>query len=358
MIKTNISLLLMLLIIMVLIIPFLVLNSCAARSGKVSSEPTPLPDLNAVTLSGLKGSPDNGILLPAALDELAELERSGGFVPGLGLTESKLREEAGDYSGAVLAVYKELSWAYAMGAGDVTRESIRQGLEKLLEEDTPFVPEARKEIIETVRAILAYCDGHYDIAEELFIKLYGKEKEVDSFSRFMILVCALEKGTAEREERSTYGAIRARYAGFPEYWYRYARSENAIGINALSESMKDTAMAAHAERCINLAPEGPYAAECRIILTKTMGLKTEDAPALRTRFEIETAVAEAVNQRNPELLLPLLPLAALPDNPSTLYASGAMRALASESLFRAWFTVEAGKARGRLAERLLYISRG
>jgi len=79
---------------------------------------------------------------------------------------------------------------------------------------------------------------------------------------------------------------------------------------------------------------------------------------LKTRMEIETAVKEAVNQRNPELLGPLLPLAALPDNPSTLYASGAMRALAAESIFRSWFSAEAEKARGRLAERLQYISRG
>jgi uncharacterized membrane protein YhfC len=89
-----------------------------------------------------------------------------------------------------------------------------------------------------------------------------------------------------------------------------------------------------------------------------MGLQPENAPALKTRLEIEATVTQAVNQRNPELLSALLPLAALPDNPSTLYASGAMRALAGESLFRAWFTAEAGKARGRLAERLLYISRG
>jgi hypothetical protein len=153
----------------------------------------------------------------------------------------------------------------------------------------------------------------------------------------------LEKGTAGREERSVYGAIRSRYSLFPEYWYRYARSEEE---------------GAHAERCINLAPDGPYAAECRIILAKTMGLETGDAPAIRTRLEIEIAINEAVNQRNPELLVPLLPLAALPDNPSTLYASGAMRALAGENIFRSWFSAEAEKARGRLAERLFYISRG
>ena len=355
MLKTNVSLLLMLVIAMALLIPLLVFNSCAARSGKGTAEPAILPDLNAVALSGWDGPPGNSVSFSAALDEFAELERSGGFVPGLGLAESKLREDAGDYAGAVLAVYKELSWAYALGAGDVSKEAIRQGLEKLLEADAPFSPEVRETIAGAVKAILAFFDGRYDTAEELLFKMYGKDNEADSFSRYMLLVCALEKGTAGREERSTYGAIRSRYALFPEYWYRFARSENAAETNAISESSN---AAAHAERCINLAPDGPYAAECRIILAKAMGLKPEDAPALKTRLEIEAAIAGAVNQRNPELLSSLLPLAALPDNPSTLFASGAMRALAGESLFRAWFTAEAGKARGRLAERLLYISRG
>ena len=324
-----------------LIIVFLGFASCAAKPGKATA-------MNAVNMSG-DNLPENAALLPVAapvsksLDELAELERSGGFVPGLGLAESKLREEAGDYAGAVLAVYKELSWAYALGAGDVSREAIRQGLEKLLEAEIPFMQEARADITGAVGAILAYFDGRYDEAEKLLGDLYGREEEIDSFSRFMLLVCSLEKGTISREERSIYGAIRSRYAGFPEYWYRYARSENE---------------GAYAERCINLAPEGPYAAECRIILAKTMGVKAEDAPAIRTYFEIETAITNAVNQRNPESLSSLLPLIALPDNPSTLFASGAMRALAGEGIFRIWFTAQAEKARGRLAERLFYISGG
>ena len=279
------------------------------------------------------------------MDELAELERSGGFVPGLSLAESKLREDAGDYAGAVLAVFKELSWAYALGAVDVTKEAIRQGLENLLETSV-FLPEAKEEIAAAVKAILAFFDGSYEEAEKQLAGVYSNDEEADSFSRYLLLACALETGKAGKKEHSAYSSIRSRYAGFPEYWYRFARLETG------------NAAAAHVERCINLAPSGPYAAECRIILAGTMGLKPEDAPALRTRLEIEAAVTVAVNQQNPELLLELLPLAALPDNPSTLYASGAMRALAGENIFRSFFVREAEKARGRLAERLLYISRG
>jgi hypothetical protein len=52
-----------------------------------------------------------------ALEEIAELERSGGFVRGMGLAESELREKAGDYAGAVAAAYKELAFAYGGGDG-------------------------------------------------------------------------------------------------------------------------------------------------------------------------------------------------------------------------------------------------
>ena len=315
--------------------------SCSA-GAEISGGPAMLQDKGTLA-PGWEKMPDEAVPLPAELDEIAELERSGGFVPGLGLAESKLREDAGDYAGAVLAVYKELAWAYALGAADVSGDVIKQGLQKLLEAETPFTEEAREKIEEAVGAILAYFNGSYDQAEKSLGKLFENEKELDSFSRYMLLVCALEKGTAGREDRSAYGAIRSRYVFFPEYWYHLARAEDS---------------AQYAERCINLSPAGPYAAECRVILAKAMGLKAEDAPVLKTRMEIETAVKEAVNQRNPELLGPLLPLAALPDNPSTLYASGAMRALAAESIFRSWFSAEAEKARGRLAERLQYISRG
>ena len=265
----------------------------------------------------------------------------------------------------MLAVFKELSWAYALGAGDVSREAIREGLGKLLEPETAsrFGEEARKKIAAAVPAILAFFEGRWEEAEQRLFPLYGGDPEADGFARWMLLVCAMEKSGGS-QGRSAYGAIRARYGSFPEYWFRAARAAQAAGkakaagIPGTAKNEQSALAGDYAERCINLAPAGPYAAECRIILAETMGLGGADAPALRTRREIEAAVAASAEQGNPELLAPLLPLAGLPDNPSTLYASGAMRALAANGTFRDWFVREAEKARGRLAERLRYISRG
>ncbi|MDR2552485.1 MAG: hypothetical protein LBD31_04880 [Treponema sp.] len=290
--------------------------------------------------------------VPAVLEELAELERSGPFVPGMGLTESNLREKAGDYAGAVLAVFKELFWAYSLGNGGVTREAIADGLGKLLTEEGAalFGPEAREQTAGAVRAILAFFEGRWKEAEAPLREIYGGTGD-DSYSRWMILVCGMEQGEFRIESRSAYGSIRARYESFPGYWYYAARA--ACGL-----WNSPAAAASYAERCINLAPEGPYAAECRGILAEALGLKAADAFAIRTRREIESIIALALNLKNPGVLSDLLPLAALPDNPSTLYAAGAMRSLASEGSFRDWYVKEAARAGGRLAERLLFISRG
>ena len=48
---------------------------------------------------------------------------------------------------------------------------------------------------------------------------------------------------------------------------------------------------------------------------------------------------------------------ALPDNPYTLYALGALQALSTIPEFKAFFAVSALESQGRLGERLNYIFR-
>jgi hypothetical protein len=297
--------------------------------------------------------------IPGQLEELAELERSGGFVPGLGIAESKLREQSGDYAGAVIALYKELSWAYAYGVEGVTRETIETGLAEIGKLDLPggSSGNASLEANKTAGAASAFFNGRWKEARELLNELFTGETEPDSFPRWMLLVCSLELeadvpsqgklAQGSRESRSAYGAIRARYAAFPEYWYRGAR---------LFSGVPGTLAGDYAERCINLSASGPFAPECRSIMALASGLTAADGKALLTRSEIETLVQDAVNQQKPELLEELLPLIALPDNTHTVYASGILRALSSDSLFKEWFAHRAKKAQGRLSERLKFIS--
>ena len=276
-----------------------------------------------------------------SLDEITELERAGSWIQGMAVTESSIRESAGDFPGAVAAAYKELALAY--GRGLIQKQDIEQGFINLLEIKDQSVSAASN-------AILAFSRGQWEQASAGLSLLFDKEEEPDSFANWMLLVCALEKNNAQglgedRRASSAYRSIRARYSQFPEYWYRGARA------------FSGTIAAEYAENCINTSPDGPFAEESRKILAEFIGLKKEDGTALRTKREIEAAVTLSVNSGNPKILDSLLPLIGLPDNPYTVYAVGTFRALNSVPVFREYFSVQASASGGRLAERLSYIGR-
>jgi len=280
--------------------------------------------------------------LLVSLDELAELERAGSWIQGMALAESGLRESAGDFAGAVAAAYKEMAMAYGMGI--IQKEDIEQGLSNLLDmydEET---------VINTANVTLAFTRGQWSAAAYGLERIFDQFEEPDSFASWMILTCALEKNiassTEDRRTDAAYKAIRARYAQFPEYWYRGARAfSGATG-------------AAYAENCINISAQGPFADECRKILAAYTGLKTEDGAYLKTRIEIDIIISQSVNSGNPKLLDSLLPLIGLPDNPYTVYAVGALRSLTGVPVFKDYFNEQVTLSSGRLAERLTYISRG
>jgi len=273
-----------------------------------------------------------------SLDELAEIERAGSWFQGMALTESGIRENAGDFAGAVAAAYKEMAWAY--GRGLIEKADIEQGLQSLL------AVEGETDVIAAANAVLAFAGERWAQAASGLETLFDESEEPDGFCSWMLLVCALERDREDRRAGAAYKAIRARYVQFPEYWYRGARA------------FSGAVAAEYAENCINTSPLGPFADECRKILASFTGLRTEDGLSLRTKREIEAVISQSVNSGDPKLLDSLLPLIGLPDNPYTIYAVGAMRALTSVPAFRNYFTGQAASSAGRLAERLSYICRG
>ena len=286
-------------------------------------------------------SPDiNLSSLLITLDELAELERAGSWMQGMALTESTIRENLGDYAGAVAAASKELALAY--GLGFIQKEEFENGLLNVLTID------GENSVFAAANAILAFLRGQWSEAANGLGMLFNYQEldEPDGFGRWMLLVCALELNNEDRRAGSAYKSIRARYAQFPEYWYRGARAfSGAIA-------------AEFAENCVNSAPQGPFAEECRSILAVHSGLKIEDGRSIKTKREIDSIISQAVNSGNSQLLDLLLPLITLSDNPYTVYAVGALRTLNGIPGFRDYFSAQTAAARGRLAERLSYISRG
>jgi Flp pilus assembly protein TadD len=152
--------------------------------------------------------------LSPSLEELAELERAGSFTRGMALVESGLRENAGDYAGAVAAAYKELAWAYA--GGFIEKAAVEQGLENV----AALGENGSAGAVQTAEGILAFSRGQWDEAERILRDGFDELEEPDGFVRWMILVCALEQNRNNRQAGAAYRTVRARYAQFPEYWYR------------------------------------------------------------------------------------------------------------------------------------------
>jgi len=281
--------------------------------------------------------------LTRSLSGLAELERAGSWFQGMALAESGIRETMGDYSGAVVAAYKELSRAY--GAGLIQKNELEQSILNLLTAVDQNI------VIAAANAIISFQNEKWDEAARAFRSLFNELDEPDGFARWMILVCDLENNRTvssieNRRAAEAYKSIRARYVQFPEYWYRGARVFSGV------------IAADYAETCINLSAQGPFADECRSILAAYAGLKTGDGSSIKTMREIDEVITQSVNSGNPEILTELFPLISLPDNPYTVYAVSALRTLTGYSGFREYFAGQAASAAGHLAERLSYISRG
>jgi hypothetical protein len=313
----------------------LVFTACGVKNPQERAESAGIKQ--AITLQQNEGEIDISLYLKS-LDEFAELERAGTWLQGMAVTESGMRENAGDYTGAVAAAYKEMALAY--GRGIVGKNDIEQGLMNLLGVD------GRNDVVAAANAILAFFRENWAEASSGLALLFDEYEEPDSFVSWMLLVCTLEKNKEDRRASAAYKAIRARYAQFPEYWYRGAKA------------FSGTVAAEYAENCINSSSQGPFANECRKILASHTGLKIEDSLSIKTKREIELIISQSINAANPALLDSLLPLIGLPDNPYTVYATGALRALTQVSVFRDYFNTQASASSGRLAERLTYICRG
>ena len=349
---------------------------CAACAGEAVS-PEPVREMPSAKMPAAMPSTEMSPARPPAagnfshdapqdisseLERIAEIERSGAFFPGLGFAESAIREGAGDFAGAAVAAFKELSWAYAYGA--VGGDDVLEGLGNVL----IFLGDLSVEIdpvrgagAAAVKGCLAFFREDWEQAEELLGGVLTDNEEPDSFLRWMLLVCSIERenkdagnaGSSNRTlNRSAYGAIRARYALFPEYWYRGARLY-AAGDGAGDEDLA----AAYAEQGINTSPQGPFAVNSRKILAGLLGLGAFDS-GLLTKAEIENIIRVSVSENDPAILEELFPLMALPENPYTIYALGALRVLASLPAYRSFFNTQAFRVHGRLGERLNYISRG
>jgi hypothetical protein len=277
----------------------LLLLACTGRDSETTAGQRPAVPVSAVKIAArgeVSPSDTEGNLgpvgprrevtenIPRLLEEIAELERAGALQRGMGFIESELREKAGDYAGAVLAAVREMARSY--GYGEIQKNDLEQGLDRAI----ALEGQGNEPAVQAALALRAFFAGRWDEAEQMLAVIFPEIEEPDDFTSWLLLSCTLEKNRDDKRASSAYKAIRTRYAQFPEYWYR--------GAKFFSGSIASE----YAERCINIAPEGPFAPECRSILASSAGLNAEDGASIRSKLEIEGCVTQSVRSGNPKLL--------------------------------------------------------
>lgn len=283
---------------------------------------------------------------------LNESERRQGYQPGMGLALSSYYEQLGYLVPAVFAACADLSYAYAGGSASLA--DYNNGLDALAKSWQDQSSAQAEKIRQSISAVRAFLNEDWSTASELLSILQESVIHEDSFQTWMFLVSKLEADIAMANESiawhpdeiliTKYGSIMTRYRSLPQYWYHAMRF-------GLSDNLRLDA----AERCINLAPQGPYALPARETMSELWSLPKDSAVALMTIQEIQILIQTASATANLEELRKLFPLLALADNPSTLYALGALQGLADSLQVRSWLQMEAEKAKGRLADRLRYV---
>lgn len=277
------------------------------------------------------------------LSDLAERERRGRYEPGFGLFESTVRERAGDYTGAVFAAYKDLVYGY--GRGEIESKDIATRLDRLESGFATSSGPGAASVLPAIRAARAFQGGDWQAVTEALRGIQSFDGQQDSFPLWMELTAKLEQSLASENELERYAIMQSRYALLPEYWFHFARAQKNIDL------MRDSA-----ERCIALAPAGPFAKDARSSIAASYGLAKSDGDSLLIPFEIESIATRAVQTGKPEVLEAMLPILGLADNPATLYAVGALRGLCASDDMRSWLGAKAATSRGRIAERLRYIT--
>lgn len=278
--------------------------------------------------------------LSEALSSLAEQERRGRYAPGLGITESRLLERAGDTSGAVLAVFKDFVYGYSYGRVD--RAAILDRLDTLEEAYPDAGPS--QDAKAAIRCVRAFVEENWPAALRGLRELPRRVEARDAFRRWMEAAALLAQGRATRDELDDYAVMQSRYSSLPEYWYRFAVAQ------ANAELRRDSAF-----RCIALAPDGPWADGARSIVADSYGLDGVAGRSLLIPGEIEAIASEAIKAGDPTLLAGLMPSLSLPDNESTMYAVATLKGLCVYPVVREWLLRMSASTSGRTSERLRYI---
>jgi hypothetical protein len=267
-----------------------------------------------------------------AFEVLENYRENRPYEPGTGLVESACLENLGRYDESVLAALVDVD--YQRSRGLIASEQVIQNLKTLETKIASRGLPPEKSGLTTVRAATAWVQGDYkkvDFDNNLLAA------SVDA--RFFRLNAQLRSGRVGDADLKAYANLEARFHDFPSYYLgliSYFRDTR--------KDYKNEGFAALAERLVNLASSGPFAAEGRSAMALAWSVPSDQAPLLLTRTEIDRALPG-----DPKMVK----LLATSDNPSVQYAVVRHQQWAAASAeFRSLLTSLEASSSGRVKERL------
>jgi len=283
--------------------------------------------------------------LAEAISVLDHFQETFPYEFGIGILESQCYEKMGDIDRSVVAAYKELEYARSYGAVDAREmESNLADLRRKLA-DRSWNPKGQG--MDVLDALLAY--GRSDPRSIALLGEAGKRLPVESFLSYARIGLMLEGGSPDPGDIKTYLELERHFKALPSYYVRLWRGARRLsGLSGLDESMV-------VEKCIDLAPTGPYAAPSRAELCRLSGIPESYAPRILTDREIGAALADAVASRNGDALDRLVALLDTPDNRYAAACQAALREVKSDAFVGGSLQARLAGASGRLKDRLTYI---
>jgi tetratricopeptide (TPR) repeat protein len=279
----------------------------------------------------------------AALEVLRVWPERYGYEVGLGLRESALWEKQGNLGESVLAAAKELE--YARGLGDITVSQAVARLEALEDRlrDSPYGTTG--EALRMAEALKLFLLQRWRAALSIF---RAKSHATDSaFYRYLVTVCQLEGTMAPNSGvLRTYASLETVFRDLPSFYYhlwRAMRSNPGYGLGTARPVL---------ERCILLAPAGPYAVPSRMEIGRLLGIGPDQGARLLLGPEIEAIAGELGAGADPAVLDPVLALVSMPDNAYSLEGMLMLQQAHRLPAARAYMATKRQSAKGRLRERL------
>jgi tetratricopeptide (TPR) repeat protein len=250
-----------------------------------------------------------------ALEVLSDRELEHGYALGLGLQQSAVYEQTGQFGEAVIAAAKDMEYRRSLGLVKDTR--VLENLQRLsgILPAGSSAPPGRGQA--ATRAFTAFVRGQW---RQCVSALAEPDDETRlPFADYLLLASLLEIGGAEPEVLAAYRGLEPRFLLLPAYHYHLWR-----GLKAGAGSYDIFSARTVLETCILLAPRARYARKSRAELGLLLGMSAREGEKLLLGAELDALYDRLASGADPKILKPALDMLPLP---GSIYRTAAVMLL-------------------------------